>query len=98
MENENNNVTSHCAETYVTKLQNVAPRRKFRAGLSLIPLSTDPDGVRAATGRLRTVPGGSGRLLVGPMASVRERSTTCPPVWVCDTVYFYAYRIKHKVK
>jgi len=32
---------------------------KFRAGLALIPLSTDPDGVR-------TVPDGSGRLLVGP--------------------------------
>jgi len=32
---------------------------KFRAGLTLIPLSTDPDGVRTASD-------GSGRLLVGP--------------------------------
>jgi len=66
MENENNNVTSHCAETYVTKLQNVAPRRKFRAGLALIPLSTDPDGVRTAPGGNRTAPDGFGRFRVVP--------------------------------
>jgi len=42
-------------------LQNVAPQRKFRAGLALIPLSTDPYGVRTAPGgfgRFRTVPDG----------------------------------------
>jgi len=42
----------------------------FRAGLALIPLSTDPDGVRTAPGGIRTASDGSGRLLVGP--------STCP--------------------
>jgi len=35
-----------CRNLYDYKLQNVAPHRKFRAGLALIPLSTDQDGVR----------------------------------------------------
>jgi len=48
------------------KLQNVAPHRKFRAGLALIPLSTDPDGVL-------TAPDGSGRLLVGPQREYATR-------------------------
>ena len=54
-------------------LHNVAPHRKLSAGLALIPLSIDPDGVRTAPGGIRTAPGGvrrasdgSGRLLVGP--------------------------------
>jgi len=47
-------------------LQNVAPHRKFRAGLALIPLSTDPDGIRRAPGGVRTASDGSGWLLVGP--------------------------------
>jgi len=55
MENEKNNVTSRYAETYTTiiaKRSTASQRRyKFRAGLALIPLSTEPDGVR-------TVPGG----------------------------------------
>jgi len=43
-------------------LQNVAPHRKFRAGLAMIPLSTDPDSVRTASD-------GYGQLLVGPQRS-----------------------------
>jgi len=47
-------------------LQNVAPHRKFRAGLALTPLSIDPDGVRTASDGSGRHPDGSGRLLVGP--------------------------------
>ena len=60
MENEINNFTSCYAETYtaiIAKRSLTASQRhynKFRAGLALIPLSTDPDGVRAASGRFRT--------------------------------------------
>jgi len=56
MENEKNYVTSRYAETYTTHC--TASQRhsnKFRAGLALIPLSTDPDGVRTAPGGIRTV-------------------------------------------
>jgi len=58
-----NNVTSRYKETYTTIARcSTALQRhynKFRAGLALIPLLTDPDGIRIA-------PDGSGRLLVGP--------------------------------
>jgi len=57
MENEKNNVTSRYAETYTTMIakRSTASQRHynmFRAGLALIPLSTDPDGVPSR--RLRT--------------------------------------------
>jgi len=39
---------------YDYKLQNVAPQCKFHVGLALIPLLTDPDGVRTAPGSTRT--------------------------------------------
>ena len=60
----------------VRLLQNVAPQCKFRAGLALIPLPTDPDGVRTAPGGVRTASDGSGRLLVGPRV-VLNPPTSC---------------------
>jgi len=75
-------VTSRYAETYTTiiaKCSTALQRHysKFRANLALIPVLTDPDVVRVASGWLRvawTVLGGIrmaldgfGRILVGPL-------------------------------
>jgi len=44
-----------CRNLYDYKLQNVAPHRNdIITSFALIPVSTDPDGVRVASGRLRT--------------------------------------------
>jgi len=64
MENEKNYVTSHYAETYTTiaKRSTASQRHynKFRDGVALISLSTDPDGIRAASGRRLDGSDGSG--------------------------------------